>query len=72
MAGSSAGAGAQEIPTSMGEPGGKPSSNQSLCLVTGEAMPLARPLALESPDPLEVGRWMGGMGVVSSPYAGGI
>ena len=27
---------------------------------------------LESPDPPEVGRWMGGMVVVSSPYVGGV
>ena len=26
----------------------------------------------ESPDPPEVGRWMGGMVVVSSPYVGGV
>ena len=59
-------------PTSMGEPGGRPSSSQSSRLVTGEAMPLVRPLTPESPEPPEVGRRMGGMVAVSSPYAGGV
>ena len=64
--------GAQEIPTSMGEPGGRPSSNQLSRFVIGKATPLARPPTPESPDPSEVGKWMGGMVVVSSPYAGGV
>ena len=59
--------GAQEIPTSMGKPGGRPSSSRLSHLVTGEATPLARPPTPESPVPPEVGRWMGGMVVVSSP-----
>ena len=64
--------GACDNPTSLGKPGGRPSNTQSSCLVTGEAMPLARSPTLESPDPPKVGRWMGGMVVVSSPYAGGV
>ena len=64
--------GARDNPTSMGEPGGRPSNSQSSCLVTGEATPLAMPPMPESPDPPEVGRWMGGMVAVSSPYAGGV
>ena len=63
---------ARDNPTSMGEPGGRPSSSRSSHLVTGEAMPLGRPPMPESPDPPEVGRRMGGMVVVSSPYAGGV
>ena len=63
---------AQEMTTSMGEPGGIPSSNWSSCLVTGKAMPLARPLTHESPDPPKVGKWMEGMVMASSPYAGGV
>ena len=63
---------AHDNPTSMGEPGGRPSSSQSSCLVTGEATPLVRPPTLESPDPPDVGRWMGGMVAASSPYAGGV
>ena len=62
--------GAHDNPTSMGEPGGRPSNSQSSRLVRGEAMPLARPPMPESPDPPEVGKWMGGMAAVSSPYAG--
>ena len=64
--------GARDNPTSMGEPGGGPSSSQSSRLVTGEATPLARPLMPESPEPPEVGRQMGGMVVVSSLYVGGV
>ena len=64
--------GARDIPTSMGESRGRPSSSRSSRLVTGEATPLARPLTSESPDPPKVGRWMGGMVVVSSPYTGGV
>ena len=64
--------GARDNPTSMGEPGGRPSNSQSSCLVTGEATPLARPPTLESPDPPEVGRQMGGMVAVSPPYMGGV
>ena len=64
--------GARDNPTSMGEPGGRPSSSQSSCLVTGEATPLARPPTPESPDPPEVSRQMGGMVAVSSPYVGGV
>ena len=56
----------------MGEPGGRPSNSRSSRLVTGEATPLARPPMLEFPDPPEVGRWMGGMIAVSSPYMGGV
>ena len=52
---------AHDNPTSMGKPRGMPSSSRSSCLVTGEATPLARPPMLESPDPPEVGRRMGGM-----------
>ena len=59
-------------PTSIGEPGGRPSSSQSSCLVTGEATPLVRLPMPESLKPPEVGRWMGGMVAVSSPYAGGV
>ena len=64
--------GAHDNPTSMGEPGGRPSKNRSSCLVTGEAMPLARPPTPESPDPAEIERQMGGMVAVSSPYTGGV
>ena len=64
--------GAHDNPTSMGEPGGRPSSSQSSRLVTGEATPLAIPPTPESQEPPEVGRWMGGMVAVSSPYAGGV
>ena len=64
--------GPHDNPTSMGEPGGRPSSSQSSCLVTGEATPLARPPTPESPEPPEVGRRMGGMVAVSSLYAGGV
>ena len=64
--------GAHDNPTSMGEPMGRPSSSWSSHLVTGEAMPLARPPMPESPEPPEVGRWMGGMVAVSSLYAGGV
>ena len=63
---------AHDNPTSMGKPRGRPSSSQSSCLVTGEATPLARPPRPESPEPPEVGKWMGGMVVVSSLYAGGV
>ena len=63
---------AHDNPTSMGKPGGRPSSSQSSCLVTGEATPLARPPTPESPEPPEVGRWMGGMVAVSLPYVGGV
>ena len=59
-------------PTSMGEPGGRPSSSRLSCLVTGDAMPLARPPTPESPEPPKVGRRMGGMVAVSLPYAGGV
>ena len=41
-------------------------------MVIGKGMKLARPPIPESPDLPEVGKWMGGMAVVSSPYAGGI
>ena len=64
--------GAHDNPTSMGEPGVRPSSSRSSCLVTGETMALARPPTPESPEPPEVGRWMGGMVAVSSPYVGGV
>ena len=64
--------GAHDNPTSMGKPGRRPSSSRSSCLVTGEAMLLVRPPMPESPDPPEVGRWMGGMVAVSSPYVGGV
>ena len=64
--------GACDNPTFMGEPGGRPSSSQLSCLVTGEATPLARPPMPESLEPPEVGRWMGGMVVVSSLYVGGV
>ena len=64
--------GARDNPTSMGEPRGRPSSSRSSCLVTGEAMPLARPPMPESPEPPEVGRQMGGMVAVSSPNVGGV
>ena len=63
---------ARDNPTSMGEPGGRPSSSWSSCLVTGEATPLARPPTPESPEPPEVGIQMGGMVAVSSPYAGSV
>ena len=63
---------AHDNPTSMGEPGGRPSISWSSRLVTGEATLLVRPLMPESPDPPEVGRRMGGMVVVSSPYMGGV
>ena len=61
--------GAHDNPTSMGKPRGRLSSSRSSCLVTGEAMPLVRPPTPESPEPPEVGRRMGGMVAVSSPYA---
>ena len=64
--------GARDNPTSMGEPGGRPSSSRSSCLVTGEAIPLVRPPMPESPESPKVGRWMGGMVAVSSLYAGGV
>ena len=64
--------GACDNPTSIGKPRGRPSSSHLLCLVTGEAMPLARTPTPESPEPPKVGRWMGGMVVVSSPYVGGV
>ena len=64
--------GAYDNPTSMGEPGGRPSSSQSSHLVTGEATPLVRPPMPESPEPPKVGRRMGGMVAVSSPYVGGV
>ena len=64
--------GACDNPTSMGEPGGRPSNSQSSHLVTGEATPLVRPPTPDSPDPPEVGIQMGGMVMVSSPYAGGV
>ena len=64
--------GARNNPTSMGEPGGRPSSSRSSCLVTGEATPLVRPPMPEPPEPPKVGRRMGGMVAVSSPYAGGV
>ena len=53
---------ARDNPTSMGEPSGRPSNNRSSCLVTGEAMPLARPPMPESPDPseTEADGWYGG------------
>ena len=60
--------GAHDNPISMGEPGGRPSSSRSSRLVTGEAMPLVRPPMPESPEPPEVGRRMGGMVAVCSPY----
>ena len=63
---------ARNNPTSMGEPGVRPSSSQSSRLDTGEATPLVRPPMPESPEPPEVGRRMGGMVVVSSPYAGDV
>ena len=63
---------AHDNPTSMGEPGGRPSNSQSSRLVTGEVTPLARPPMPESPDPPKVGRQMGGIVAVSSPYAGGV
>ena len=63
---------ARDNPTSMGEPGGRPSNSWSSRLVTDEAMPLVRPPMPESPDPPEVGRQMGGMVVVSSLYVGGV
>ena len=56
----------------MDEPGGNPLSKQSLCLVTGEATPLVRPLQLESPDPPDVSRVMVGMGMELSAYARGV
>ena len=46
--------------------------SRSSRLVTGEATPLARPPMPESPEPPEVGRQMGGMVAVSSPYTGGV
>ena len=61
---------AHDNPTSIGEPGVRPSSSQSLCLVTGEAMPLVRPAMPESPEPPKVGRRMGGMVAVSLPNSG--
>ena len=64
--------GDHDNPTSMGEPGARPSSSRSSCLVTGEATPLARPPTPESLEPPKAGRGMGGMVVVSSPYAGGV
>ena len=64
--------GARDNPTSMGEPGGRPFNSQSSGLVTGEATPLVRPTTPESPEPPEVGIWMGGMAAVSSAYAGGV
>ena len=60
------------IPLPWASPGGRPSSSWSLRLVTGEAMPLARPPMPESAESPEVGRQMGGMVAVSSPYAGGV
>ena len=63
---------AQEIPTSMDKPGSRPSSNRLSRFVIGKATPLARPPTPESPDPLKVGKRMGGMVVVSSPYTGGV
>ena len=63
---------AWESSISMGEPGGRPSSNLLSHLVIGKAMPLVRPPTSESPDPPEVGKWMGGMVMVSSPYTGGV
>ena len=63
---------AHDNPTSMGKPGGRPSSSRSSRLVTGEATPLARPPMPESPEPPKVCRWMGGMVAVSSPYVGGV
>ena len=63
---------ARDNPTSMGKPGGRTSSSRSSRLVTGEAMPLARPPMPESPEPPEVGRRMGGMVAVSSLYTGGV
>ena len=44
--------GAWKSPTSMGEPGGRPSNRQSSCLVTGKATPLARPPMPGLLDPL--------------------
>ena len=58
--------GARESPTSMGEPGGRPSNNRSSRLVTGETTPLARPPTPGSPDPPVVGKWIGGIVVQSS------
>ena len=63
---------AHDNPTSMGKPRGRPSSSWLSRLVTGETMPLARPPMLESPDPPEVSRWMGGMVAVSLLYTGGV
>ena len=60
--------GACDNHTSMGKPWGRPSSSRSSRLVTGEATPLVRPPMPESPEPPEVGRRMGGMVAVSSPY----
>ena len=59
-------------PTSMGKPRGRPSSNRSSRLVTGESMALVRPPTPESPEPPKVGRWMGGMAAMSSLYVGGV
>ena len=56
----------------MGKPGGSPLSRQSSCLVTGEATPLGRLLTPESLDPPELGKVMGGMGVVPLAYAGSV
>ena len=64
--------GAQETPMSMGKPGGSLSSRGSSQLVTGEDTLLARPLTPESFDRPELGKVMGGMGVVSSAYTGSI
>ena len=56
----------------MGEPGGNPSSRRLSHLVTGEDTSLARPPTPESFDCPELGKVMGGTGVVPSAYAGGI
>ena len=64
--------GARDNPSSMGKPGGRPSSSQSSHLVTGQATPLVRPPMPESLEPPEVGRQMGGMVAVSSSYVGGV
>ena len=72
MAGSLAGAQSPLQSHFHGLARGRPSNSRSSRLVTGEATPLARPPMPESPEPPEVGIWMGGMVAVSSPYAGSV